>query len=682
MLFIVFLTSFVLFCYQKFYPHRYPKLLRVGPSFLVLVESKSTSSSSSSFDYQYLEKSAIPTLKFQKSLLRLPVPKLEDTITRYLSALKPIIPDEGQYERTVEIANKFKANEGPELHSILVKENKANKQTSYISKPWFDMYLCSRAPLILNYNPFMAWKDDPDPKFMSTPVRVTNMLISALRFKRSLESELLSPEVYHLNPKKSDTDFYRTVIGFCPEAIASPVSMAMKAFPLDMSQFASLFSGTRIPKKGKDELVKFPGSKHVAFLKNGQFYTIDILTESGDIKSPEEIYSAVTHLLTIRADVSLDHITPLSAENRDVWAEARDRLISSSSANAASLQQLDSAIFLISLDDLSYDPETDLLDAAHNYLHGNSKKQGDRRLNRWFDKSFGMIFDQDGHASITFEHSWGDGVAVLRVFNDIYKDSTKNHFVGPDTKVTDASSQVKHLPFKLSKESKKDVKSAEENWKKLSSSLDMSYVLYDRMSREYFKRKKVSPDSMFQLAFQMAYHKLYNSFAPTYESCSTAAFKHGRTEVVRAATSETKAACLKFAEGKSSNSELRKLLDDCSKKHFTLTKEAAMGQGFDRHLFALRLISERKGKKAEIFTDKSYTDASHFVLSTSSLFGDYFSGGGFGPVVQDGFGLGYGYVDEKLGLLCTSYKGQRDGQAMVNAFTESLDRIRDVLESE
>ena len=27
--------------------------------------------------------------------------------------------------------------------------------------PWYDMYLESRDPLVLNYNPFIGFKDDP-----------------------------------------------------------------------------------------------------------------------------------------------------------------------------------------------------------------------------------------------------------------------------------------------------------------------------------------------------------------------------------------------------------------------------------------------------------------------------------------------------------------------------------------
>lgn len=58
-------------------------------------------------------------------------------------------------------------------------------------------------------------------------------------------------------------------------------------------------------------------------------------------------------------------------------------------------------------------------------------------LSRWFDKSISLIISKDGYAAVNFEHSWGDGVAVLRYVQDIYKDSRENPFVTPCTKPYD-----------------------------------------------------------------------------------------------------------------------------------------------------------------------------------------------------------------------------------------------------
>jgi len=45
-----------------------------------------------------------------------------------------------------------------------------------------------------------------------------------------------------------------------------------------------------------------------------------------------------------------------------------------------------------------------------------------------------LIVAKDGVAAVNFEHSWGDGVAVLRYFQEILKDSNENPFVDTSTK--------------------------------------------------------------------------------------------------------------------------------------------------------------------------------------------------------------------------------------------------------
>jgi carnitine O-palmitoyltransferase 2 len=80
----------------------------------------------------------------------------------------------------------------------------------------------------------------------------------------------------------------------------------------------------------------------------------------------------------------------------------------------------------------------------------------------------------------------------------------------------------------------------------------------------------------------------------SYESCSTAAFKHGRTETVRSTTQETTQFAEAFVQGKKPSRDLLDLLQAVTAKHNKLTQEAALGQGFDLHLFALRKTDEEK----------------------------------------------------------------------------------------
>ena len=62
--------------------------------------------------YQFLHKSPVHTLKFQRSLPRLPIPKLEDTCKRYLESQRAITDDPDVHNNTVTIVNNFMQNEG------------------------------------------------------------------------------------------------------------------------------------------------------------------------------------------------------------------------------------------------------------------------------------------------------------------------------------------------------------------------------------------------------------------------------------------------------------------------------------------------------------------------------------------------------------------------------------------
>lgn len=52
-----------------------------------------------------------------------------------------------------------------ELQKHLKAYDNAHPDTSFISEPWFEMYLKSRTPVPVNYNPFMMFAPDPDPSF-------------------------------------------------------------------------------------------------------------------------------------------------------------------------------------------------------------------------------------------------------------------------------------------------------------------------------------------------------------------------------------------------------------------------------------------------------------------------------------------------------------------------------------
>ncbi|KAM3963750.1 carnitine palmitoyltransferase 2 [Aphomia sociella] len=619
-------------------------------------------------DYQYIQQSKLPTMHFQKSLPRLPIPELSKTGERYLKSLRPLLNND-QYTEAERRTQNFINTQGKTLQEKLIAKDKINKHTSYISEYWFDLYLRDRAALPINYNPLIVFQNDSRPAYNNQLIRATNLLLSAVRFMSSMREQILEPEVYHLNPKKSNTQLFRTVTGLLPEALSWYGAYLFKAFPLDMSQFVGLFGATRLPQLNKDKIYRDPNSKHVVVQKNGNFYVFDVLDADGNILSPAELLGNLRKIMNDNTPKAEHPLGILTCQNRDVWAVQRKHL--EDTGNLESLRKIDSAIFNLVLDDIVIEDNKHKI--LEHYLHGEG-------TNKWFDKSFSLIVTGDGVAGVNFEHSWGDGVAVLRFFQDIYNETTTKPFVHPDTKPSDSNITVSRLDFNVDDKSKEFVEKAKREYKQWCDSLSIDYVLYEGLTKEACKKFKVSPDCIMQLGFQAAHHLLRGTYVGTYESCSTSAFKHGRTETMRPCTEKTKEFCDLLHLNKSSKEELRAIMKECSTCHSELVKEAAMGQGFDRHLFALMKIAEDNGvPKPELYDSFEYKFLNKSILSTSTLSAPSVMAGGFGPVAKEGFGIAYSAFPDKLGAAVTSYKHYNDSSQFIEALHKSFLDITKIL---
>jgi len=86
-----------------------------------------------------------------------------------------------------------------------------------------------------------------------------------------------------------------------------------------------------------------------------------------------------------------------------------------------------------------------------------------------------------------------------------------------------------------------DVKEAEKNFDTLVGSHDLQVLHYDAYGKNLIKQFKTSPDAWAQLVKQLAFYKFKGRPAVTYESAQTRKFQRGRTEVIRAASEQTKA---------------------------------------------------------------------------------------------------------------------------------------------
>jgi len=269
----------------------------------------------------------------------------------------------------------------------------------------------------------------------------------------------------------------------------------------------------------------------------------------------------------------------------------------------------------------------------------------------------------------------GDGVAILRFCNEIFADSNK--MVMPS--IVNKDVEIKPLPIELTPKLKESLINAANKVDDVTSKLELKIGQTSKgLGQNYIKSKKLSPDSTIQTIFQIAHYNLYKNIVSTYESASTAAFKHGRTECIRSATVESTECAKIFANPNSTKQQKEESLRKAVKVHSQLVRDAVQGKGVDRHLFALRKLSEAANSVPEIFKDVSYKKMGENILSTSTLQSDALGGGGFAPVHPEGFGIGYYVRDDDIAFVLSSYR--KDTQQFVNAILDACKEVKTLLD--
>ncbi|OCH85553.1 acyltransferase ChoActase/COT/CPT [Obba rivulosa] len=615
------------------------------------------------------------TFAHQRELPKLPIPPLEETCRRYLTALEGL-QDAVEHEATKRAVEDFLQNDGPRMQERLMEY--ATDKASYIEEFWYESYLSHSDPVVLALNPFFVLENDPTPDRGQQLPRAASLIISSLGFIHDLRAEILDPDT-------------------------------IRGKPLDMDQYTRLFGTARIPTQRGCKMDTHSDSRHIVVLRRGQFYWFDVLdmenrpvlTEREVLRNLQAIVKDADELPV--HEVARNAIGVLSTENRRVWAGLRAALISNKN-NEQCLEVIDRALFVVCLDDAS--PEN-LADLCNNFLCGTYSLKGGIQVgtctNRWYDK-LQIIVCADGAAGINFEHTGVDGHTVLRFAADIfteglmllarsinpsaptlfhaplsphaksYKPPRHAHYPPPSPAYV-IDTAPKKLEWTLYPELRAGIRFAETRLSDLICQNDCQALEFRGYGKGFITSHGFSPDAFVQMAFQAAYYGLYGRIECTYEPAMTKAFLHGRTEAIRTVQPPSVEFVKTFFSDAPAEQKIAALRKACQ-NHVRLTRECSQGLGQDRHLYALYCLMQRDreprssaddrspsppsahgaaGKPLPaIFTDPGWHTLSTSILSTSNCGNPALRLFGFGPVAADGYGIGYIIKEDGISVCASS----------------------------
>ncbi|KAF1832060.1 acyltransferase ChoActase/COT/CPT [Decorospora gaudefroyi] len=538
-------------------------------------------------------------LRFEDSLPRLPVPTLEETAKRYLKSVHPLLSQK-EYDETSKAVNEFVAPGGPgeKLQRRLVERREDPKHRNWIYEWWNDAaYLTYRDPVVPYVSYFYSHRDDK--KRRNPAKRAAAMSTAVLEFKKMVDEGSLEPEY-------------------------------MKKLPMAMSSYEYMFNCCRVPKKPADTAAKYPfkENQHIIAIRKNQFWKIahEINGKQLNTSELELQFQRVYEKAEKAPAVGL-----LTTQNRDVWSDVYPKLKAASDVNAASLEAIESASFVVCLDDAS--PVT-LEERAHQYWHGDG-------ANRWFDKPLQFIVNENGTSGFMGEHSMMDGTPTHRLNDYANQQIFTNALPFDDPNVRSDLPNPKPLRFEISKALQQDIDDSQAHFSRQIGSHELRVQAYQGYGKGLIKKFKCSPDAYVQMIIQLAYHKFYGKNRPTYESAATRRFQQGRTETCRTVSDESVAFCNAMADPNATPEQCQKNLRAALDAHVKYISDASDGRGVDRHLFGLKKCLKEGEEVPTLYKDPAYTYSSTWFISSSQLSSEYFNGYGWSQVIDDGWGIAY-----------------------------------------
>ncbi|CED84561.1 Carnitine O-acyltransferase CRAT [Phaffia rhodozyma] len=566
-------------------------------------------------------------LRFQTHLPNLPVPPLAKTLDLYLTTIKPHLTPE-QLETSTKVVKQFEQSEiAKTLQNRLENRAQNEGRDSWLSDWWNEAaYMGYRDPVVPYVNYFYTHRGTGGED--KTQARRAAELIRATEVFRDLtESQNLEPE-------------------------------RVRVTPLCMDSYKNLFNASRIPTIPIDTSKKYPTAKgqndHVIVLRRNRIFTVRV----GGL-GVQEIERLFQEVIDTVGDKEGPPVGLLTSQNRDIWADARDHLISIAPSNQDILEKIQSSILAVVLDDDHHAThaggQSELEDRSWNLWVG---KDGE---NRWFDKHQ-FIVTPSAHSGFNGEHSLLDGTPTLRM-NEFVLASLAQGRIDLEPKGSAAWGENGRKPVELEwaldDKAQRDIKEAGKAHRELMGQHTMEGLHYEGYGKALIKKFKTSPDAWAQMVKHLAFYKLENRMGVCYESAQTRKFKLGRTEVIRSASQEAKEWIESmFRQGESDANRVA-LFRKAATRHLQYAALAADGQGVDRHLFGLKKLLKEGEQMPELFTDVAFGKTNHWEMSTSSLLSDYLDGWGYGEVVPDGYGLAYSVGDNFLRWIITARKDMK-----------------------
>lgn len=557
------------------------------------------------------------TFSREDELARLPVPTLEESCHRFLDWCRPLLHPE-EYAETQRAVDDFLAPDSAAwiLQKALAEYDVRPEVHSWLDEFWRDRYLGRRDRIALNANFVFILADRESDQI----ARATSIVSRAVAHHLDVAAETFPPTV-------------------------------RRDRPVSMEQHKYLFSTHRIPGLERDGVrtpfsASYPGpsrSRHIVVMYRGQVYRVEVLDGEGRPHTPGALESMLRDLR--RAGTARGQaVGELTTMARPAWAGTRRRLRDLAPENAAALETIETALFALCLEDL--EPDT-VGEACRQVLAGDSG-------NRWFDHGLSFVVFGNGRAGVNVEHSMIDGTTVIELIDVLLAPEPEER--GGSAATEPGPAPWSPISFVLDDDLRETIVEAGEAFAEQAAATATRLVSFPGLGSAHAKALGISPDAFAQLSFQLAHRRAVGFLGATYESVSTRAHHHGRTEAMRVVTPEIVEFVAAMDDPSTGAGDRTRAIRRAADAHTARAKDCAAGRAPEQHLWELELIQRRRGEDLgatgplALYRSPGWRVLRHDFLSTSAVPSVTMQAFGFGATSEDCIGVAYWLLPDAMGL--------------------------------
>ncbi|MFG2495498.1 choline/carnitine O-acyltransferase [Streptomyces caniferus] len=595
------------------------------------------------------------TFTHEDSLPRVPLPTLEASCERFLAWSAPLLTADELAATEAEVTAFLRpGGPGRTLQAALAEYDATDGVHSWLDTFWPYRYLGRRDRIALNANFFFLFQDPPPQHPRSQIERAAGLIAGAVDYKRQLDQELIPPVVQR----------------------GAPQSMIQNKF---------LFSATRIPGAQQDTVRSpytdaWPGpsrARHIVVFVRGSMFRMDVLGPDGVPHSLDDLEAGLRAVQKAGAepapaDTSVGHLTTMA---RAEWAAARESLLACHPRNADALDDIETALFCVCLEDFA---PADIQQACDELLHGD-------RGNRWFDKAVSLIVFADGRAGINVEHCELDGTTILGFTDALLSAPAEEHSRRSGARPQGLPA-VEPVVFELDGALRSQVRSAAEAFAAYGESTATRTVSFDDFGSNTAKALGSSPDAFVQLAYQLAHQRAKGRLGATYESIATRQWRRGRTEAMRVVTPEIQEFVAVMEDPAADADTRRAAFRAAADKHVARAKECQAGDAPEQHLWELELIQRRRGtelgvtEQPALYRTPGWLTMRDDYLSTSSAPSANIQYFGFGSTSSRCIGVAYVLLPDRFHLYLSTPLSVADQMlTFADRLREAVAELRELL---